>query len=245
MNEETLFAMTITSFHPITFTSDSVHGIQQDLKIETRRVMYPQPTGVRPFQLPPDPEQRSRKFKYANISWVGQPGETWRSSYGSVGDRLWVREVWARVEPAPTILQYYGIPNAWRLKENPDLLEYWRKRVVYLADFPGKKPDECGRGSSDNEWRSPVTMPRWASRLMLEVQEVRAERLHEITAQGCYAEGVRVYEGTRLILPGEEKLSDRIYLDQFVRKWNAINGQKNPWANNPWVWVITFRRVDA
>jgi hypothetical protein len=180
------------------------------------------------------------------------------------GDRLWTREIWARVEPYstprtktcpqgprqnPDVLEKYDLPIAWRVEKDPALLEFWRKRVIYLADFPGKEPQECGRGASDNKWRSPVTMPRWASRHLLEVVQVRAERVQEITEEDARAEGVefRKISGRRIhfrnYTPRLIEFDCYTAVDSYRTLWDAINGRKNPWAANPWAWPITFRRL--
>lgn len=188
------------------------------------------------------PAEHSKE--YATPRWHGERDEVWRCPYGIPGDRLWVRELWARFEPYPNVDEEYGLPIAWRIRKDPILLAYWRKRVVLLADFPGRRPEECGRGASDNKWRSPVTMPRWASRLLLEVTQIRAQRVQEISAEDCEAEGTAVYAGERWVHAGEEKLCNAIYLDQFMKRWDAINGRKNPWAANPWVWSVSFRKLE-
>ena len=153
------------------------------------------------------------------------------------GDRLWVREVWARVEPHPLVMEDYGMPLAYRVQRDPVLLAYWRRRVIFLADFPGKKPEQCGQGATDNLWRSPVTMPRWASRLLLEVTEIRVERVQEIGVEDCIAEGMR----TNL----REHDACCELKDQYAKIWDQINGRMNPWAANPWVWCISFRKLEA
>ena len=212
----------IISRRPISFTAGSINGIRELRKTQTRRVMYPQPTGGCPVQDPARP-----------LQWIDEGGKNWRCPYGIAGDLLSVREVWARVEPSPTsIPEEYGLPVAWRVEKNPKILGYWRKRVIFYADFPGKKPEECGRWATDNKWRSPLTMPRWATRLWLKVVHIRIERLQMITAKDIMAEGVEVGCVT-------SDFTDKL-TPAFQRTWNVINGEKNPWASNPWVWCIAF-----
>ena len=71
-------------------------------------------------------------------------------------------------------------------------------------------------------------MPRWASRITLEITDVRVQRLHAITEADAVAEGVST--------PGP------FAVDHFRDIWSAINGADS-WAANPWVWALTFRRL--
>jgi hypothetical protein len=214
----------VISRRAISFTATSIDGIRKLLKSETRRTMYPQPVGMRPVQDAENP-----------LKWIGEDGQSWRSPYGVPGDELWVREVWALVEPYPDTLQKYELPIAWRVEKNPVALEYWRKRVIFYSDFPGKKPEECGRGATDNKWRSPVTMPRWAARLWLKVTGIWPEQVQEITPHEVEAEGIRLGCVT-------SDFTDKL-TPAFQRVWDSINGKKNPWATNPWVWRVAFERI--
>ena len=227
--------MTVST-RPISMTSESVLGIREKRKTQTRRVMYPQPHAARPMLLPVT--EFSGSGSRPTLEWVGATeAERWKCPYGRAGDRLWVREVWARVEPYPGVLQDYGVPLAWKVEKNPALLDYWRKRIIHLADFPGRKPEDCGRGATDNLWRSPMSMPRWASRLLLEVTEIWVERVQEISETDAEAEGVRwgTYE------PGASRGTAR---GAFMDTWDAINGRKHPWIANPWVWCLGFREIE-
>lgn len=228
MTEE-LFPLRNPSRQPITFTSDSIEKIEQGLKTQTRRVIYPAPAG----SLIQDPKILLNWHPKDDLARV------WKCPYGVPGDRLWVRQVWARVEPFPGVMENFQMPLAWRVEKNPVLLRYWRQRVIFLSDFPGKIPEECDRGASDNVWRSPITMPRWASRRQLEVTEIRAERLQAISGIDAWEEGC--WPLGKAHRAGDPQQT----IDQFHSVWNAINGSKNPWESNPMVWCISFRKVDA
>jgi hypothetical protein len=91
-------------------------------------------------------------------------------------------------------------------------------------------------------------MPRWASRITLEVTEVRVQRLQEISEKDAKAEGV----------PRDTEPCDHIrhacadigcmgptYRSSFCELWGQINGERAPWASNPWVWAITFKVINA
>lgn len=89
-------------------------------------------------------------------------------------------------------------------------------------------------------WRSPAVMPRWASRLTLEVVEVRVQRVQEISEEDARAEG--------LWRPSDDNPYGTHYvgemIDRFAAAWDRIN-PKAPWASNPFVWAVTFKRVEA
>lgn len=122
--------------------------------------------------------------------------------FGQVGDRLWVRETWAR----------YNIDQD-------------AHDMAYRATTPDDWPKE-GR------WRPSIHMPRWASRITLEITAVRVERLNDISDGDAMREGCSA---------ADMKSGDCV-ADVFARLWASIYGTEN-WIANPWVWVIEFRRV--
>lgn len=126
--------------------------------------------------------------------------------YGNPGDRLWVRETWAH--------------RRWMLGDaspNPT--------TVYRAD--GEDLKGCAR------WRPSIHMPRWASRIALEVVSVRVERLQDISEDDAKAEGVTIKGTSRY--DGEAR-------DAFEALWCSINGADS-WEINPWCWCISFKVI--
>jgi hypothetical protein len=117
----------------------------------------------------------------------------------------------------------------------------WVKEVWTLPD-PTDPRTVCYRASDDPvttgvPWRSPLFMPRAASRITLEVTAVRVERVQDISTCDVRAEGIDVSDG---LDPTRD--AERIkWVGRFARTWDAINGKRAPWASNPWVWAITFR----
>ena len=85
------------------------------------------------------------------------------------------------------------------------------------------------------KWRPSIFMPRWASRITLEITEIRVERLQEMSEADAQAEGFMPWTHRT-----EGKISAR---QQFVELWNKINGKTHPWESNPWVWVMSFAKV--
>jgi hypothetical protein len=126
--------------------------------------------------------------------------------YGQVGGRLWVRETFTTLR------------NPYKPEETPS--------IHYKADFP----------KDTMVWKPSIFMPRWASRITLEIMQVRVERLQEITVEDCMSEG-----GTRY---GEcEIWTKDAIIDRFSALWDSINAKRGfSWSSNPWVWVIEFKR---
>jgi hypothetical protein len=153
-------------------------------------------------------------------------GSYLNSPYWEPGDRLWVREVWRTVAEADA-LPPRDLTPAHRL---------W---------FEADAPHQLGFG----KLRPSMFMPRWASRITLEVTEVRVERLQDISTADAWAEGMPD-------APPPGVYIDR--MDEFVRwsdgvmrenpkqayrtLWESINGAGS-WGANPWVWVVAFKRI--
>lgn len=137
------------------------------------------------------------------------------------GDKLYVKETWGGVfsNGANIVLQWREVDRRYRTQERCYGLFY--RATDDDPDYTG-----C--------WVSPYFIPKWASRIKLEVTAVRVERVQDITDQDCYAEGA--YELTWATAPGWPRR-------EFARLWDKINGRKHPWSNNDWVWVYTFKRV--
>jgi hypothetical protein len=151
--------------------------------------------------------------------------------YGKPGDRLWVRETWRGVveisPPGATV--EYGVA-----RYVPDQ-EHCR-RVEYAAT---KERD-------GEPYRPSIHMPRWASRILLEVVSVRVERLQGISAGDCHAEGIGQCDG----LGSNAEILDlslrmgtcTAAVLSYATLWEQINGAGS-WDVNPWVWVVEFKRV--
>jgi hypothetical protein len=147
--------------------------------------------------------------------------------YGQPGDRLWVRETWQE-DPEDdgtwAYTQYMGC------KGSP------------LSDIPRKfqKPEYCiyreGWTGSALVWRPSIHMPRWASRILLEITGVRVERLQDIGTEDIEAEGVTTSDEAIMEHGCRARVID------FTKLWEGINGAGS-WDANPWVWVVEFKLV--
>lgn len=152
--------------------------------------------------------------------------------HGKPGDRIWVRETFCTVDDT----QYGG--------------EKW---VDYRATpkFEASHPAGWDCAPNDAEalkWRPSIHMPRWASRILLEITDVRVERLQNISDEDVDSEGFAGdYPTSALpaLFPGEP--SDWSHLsmrDCYGALWKSIYGEES-WQSNPWVWVIEFKRVEG
>lgn len=158
--------------------------------------------------------------------------------FGNVGDRLWVRETWAPMVDDDTLRA-----RGPALKTD---------HLVYFADYP--TPESIpGEGFT---WRPSIHMPRWASRITLEITAVRVERLQDISEADARAEGTALPVSCEDCPPGKCRPVYRIpapytgpmefdhaYRWAFSCAWDDIYRKTAAWADNPWVWVIEFERV--
>ncbi|HGK4753998.1 TPA: morphogenetic protein [Enterobacter cloacae] len=177
------------------FNGEMVRAILDGRKTQTRRPANPSTANLLDLQ-----EQYPHK-KY-NIS----------CPFGAVGDRIWVRETWAR----------YNIDQ-----DSHDM--------AYRATPPADWPEE-GR------WRPSIHMPRWASRLMLEITGVRVERLNSISQEDAQAEGMELTGWRPTYSDPDSGGEVWTPYDNFAQLWESIYGEES-WKANPWVWVIEFKVV--
>lgn len=204
---------------PILFSAPMVRAILAGIKTQTRRVLK-QATGLSLSVGMSDDDAG-----VAELSWLWGDGpgydvhETIKRvacPYGVRGDRLYVREAWAA-------------PHAY--DHLPPRLIPQDARIHYAAT-----EDRGGL-----LWRPSIHMPRWASRITLEGTGVRVEQLQEISYEDAKAEGAEFWrnDGTLTELP---PCSQHRY--EFEDLWTSIYGADS-WDANPWVWVVSFRRLAA
>lgn len=206
------------STKPILFSTPMVQAILNGRKTMTRRVIKPQPTYWDDVERLYDKDSIVGPEFY-NPTRVGKNGEEYpgdevygiysdNGEYGckapyKPGDVLWVREAWC---PCATI-------NGWL-----DAVSLYGYKADYDRVVPWK-------------WKPSIHMPREAARLFLRVKDVRVERVQDISAEDCEAEG---YFETAPVEPRPRSW--------FSSIWDSLNA--NGWDKNPWVWVYSFERVD-
>lgn len=213
---------------PILFSGPMVRAILDGRKTQTRRVVN--------FDVYDDRD--------APPYWVDEEHDEQRDvrtdpplcPYGPPGDRLWVRETcqiyghWKCVGVAKSGNQ------KWRF------VEHASRQVLYMGDFidSPKSKDQLGMWT-----RTSIFMPRWASRIELEITGVRIERLQGISEADAQAEGLTKSEHEHGTYWGIQHadVRERDPRGAFHRLWDSINGKAHPWASNPWVWVLEFKRV--
>lgn len=211
---------------PILFSGEMVRAILDGRKTQTRRVIKRQPISVEhhsAFQRP----------GLHTLHYFGQM-ERVKCPYGVPGDRLWVRETWQpHVESGG---EDYGIryraDQCFRMADNN--AEFHNKIVLLNGD-------PC-----EDKWRPSIHMPRWASRITLEVTEVRCERLQDISYSDAVAEGTP--DGSYAFNDPwiAESSAAEVKLHEFQQLWNSINsGDGVNWAANPWVWVVGFQVAEG
>lgn len=204
---------------PILFSGPMVRAILDGRKTVTRRVVKPQPQRVGTYT------RDGQEVDWVELDEDGDPVDSeLRCPYGMPGDRLWVRETWG----VDHLSMAAGIPKA-----TPEWLP--DEGVLYRADGDCcEQIPECQCADTTFPlWRPSIHMPRWASRILLEVVSVRVERLQEITVEDAAREGVSLR-------------SECSVGDNFRALWDEINaGRGFAWASNPWVWRVEFRRIEA
>lgn len=148
-----------------------------------------------------------------------------RCPYGQPGDRLWVREAFSgphcmeRTEDLPAMP-----PSQWPVESD---IWYWADGDPTHGDWTRPRPS--------------IHMPRFASRITLEITGVRVERLRDISERDAIAEGAPGYEEGIDAPPPDEECEWSCYAS-FSRLWKSINGPGS-WDANPWVFVVEFKRV--
>ena len=203
---------------PILFSSDMVRAILDGRKTQTRRIIKPQPdvihNGEPYWNVGGYRAWRHRGIVNPMLMGTYNP---LICKYGQPGDRNWVKETFIAGKGVG------GYAHGVCPDTNPDGETI---DVIYRAD--GMEVERLA-----GPWTPSIRMPRWASRITLEITGVRVERLQDISEEDAEAEGCK----NSLHLQG-----GRFARENFEHLWWTINGDGS-WEENPWVWVITFRKI--
>jgi hypothetical protein len=249
----------MTRERPILFSAPMVRAILDGRKTQTRRIVAEVPRGQLISLASRSCHRRVSNGRDDERGWKAMPSFSGvRCAYGEPGDRLWVRET-------------------WRTMEDPDTLV---DGIRFLADgafVPIANTTEAAdawmaahrNGKHGVSFRPSIHMPRWASRITLEVTGVRVERLQSISEEDARAEGLSVISSESwtaydpdtesypsfFVRPDETDGIDPTSVRHHVRKtsaveqyrvlWNGLNAERAPWSSNPFVWVVSFKRVQS
>lgn len=236
---------------PILFSAEMVRAILDGRKTQTRRKVKPRPPSGAPDGV--YCESYDGLFTFfsedgtpctgltGNVKIKGKKSCHWKCPYGVPGDRLWVRETfslecyreYAYEEKLPT-------DRPVRTIGDPDIGEYhlWPhyRATDQEPDLCCEEDDckQCENNGFGPHWKPSIHMPRWASRITLEIVNVKVERLHDISEEEAKAEGGSLHHPDVACEVGP--------ITSFKLLWESINGPSS-WAKNPWVWVVEFKRV--
>ena len=199
---------------PILFNGEMIRAVLDGKKTQTRRVIKPQPRFLKSLWF-------WTLSKYNSMGIPESPDKVAlaKCPYGKVGDRLWVRETfYSDVTQAQYEDVYGGTGIFYKATEiEPDIFR----------------------------WKPSIFMPRWASRITLEVVSVRVERVQDgspddYKAEGLYQSG---WNGCWQVSKTDKK-QHRRPMGAFKTLWNSINDKRGfGWDENPFVWVVEFKRV--
>jgi len=213
---------------PIIMGAESVRAILEGRKTQTRRVIDPHKYNIGGWDMPRTKEDMEAGYPFAENADGDFVSVVDWCPYGRVGERLYVKERFA----------------------------YWigREAVAYsdmchksIEDIEWEDEVNISNIAEGGKWKSPMYMPRWASRITLEITDIRVERVQDITEEDAKAEGCddtpyeQPWDG-----PGtwEGVKFGWITRARYRTLWNSLNAKRGySWEKNPWVWAITFKVV--
>lgn len=202
------------------FNAEMVRAILDGRKTQTRR----------PVRFPVLDKNLGCELAGNELAGELSAGNYLNSAFGKPGDRIWVREtfrVHSRAIDVATLVYKASVRNSWTEQTH---------RVPVSV---------CNKPATPEKWTPSLHMPRWASRILLEITGVRVERLNAISEENAASEGVAQFRGGfwKHYQPGwtQHQLSAR---GSFVTLWKSIYDEES-WQSNPWVWVIEFKRCGS
>lgn len=232
---------------PILFSGSMVRAILDGRKTQTRRVIKPQPQyaglekmvyTLRPFAPSSvkgtpaegviiEPEEKI----WCHEDWIGNiVGEQGKCPYGVPGDSLWVREAFVDFCPMWNG-QWCGCGSKKMIAET-HLIAYRATKTPIVHNDAKLLPQK---------WKPSIHMPRWASRLTLQITNIHVEKVQEISEEDARAEGVEHWARDDYSWEGK----DANLYHWFGRLWDTMNMKRGySWESCPWVWVLEFEVVD-
>jgi hypothetical protein len=221
---------------PIIFNADMVRAVLDGRKTQTRRMLTPHH-----LKMIDAAASAGECYPLESGSQHSNSQSYYREwcPFGAVGDRLWVREafrVHSRATDVATLVYKASEQQSWTQQTHRVPIE------------------KCNKPAVVDKWTPSIHMPRWASRITLEITGVRVERLNSISEADALTEGIRRRESTPVTDPAycnylatnlndPQEWFDRPS-DSFISLWQSIYGAES-WQHSPWVWVIEFKRVEG
>ena len=221
-----------TDEHPIIFSGWSIRRILAGEKVQTRRVVKPQPEKIgadvwayKGLTFYDDEAMRSRLFC-----------EAYRGEYPyGTANQMWVREAFRLPEWADDISPSEYVKDDRFVKGTPPV-----RFVRFEADGRATPFYDYVTEEGWGRKRSPIHMPRALCHYVLRVESVRVERLLDISEDDAMAEGVKPVTRRSASVHGGDTISAVI---AFKERWNEVHGS-GAWQKNPWIWVISFSKID-
>lgn len=213
---------------PIIMNAESVNLILQGIKTNTCRVIKPQPGSWEEMGMWENIYFRDNKWWLDQIVRPGKYQDVEiRCPYGKPGEFLWIRETWGAVDP--TLSDTISLHDC--------IIEYRADLPKNCTDYPGQWPAKEARGNPDApKWRSPIHMPRWASRLLLQIEIINALRLHDLKNGDIANEGIVSHEAL------SHSQWEKFLHQEFATYWDSINKKRGfSYESSPWVWSVRFK----
>lgn len=214
-------------YRPILFSGPMVRALLDGSKTQTRRVVKPQfAHDAIPCEMGATNERGHQISGHSGVWWCDAEGNhenAVRCPYGQPGDRLWVREAWSD-ECDPHWVMYRADHRAER-RSGGELFDACSADELRLL----------------HTWKPSIHMPRWASRITLEVTGVRVERVQDISEADAMA------EGCGMLKPYSDHWQHRdVAKEEYRCLWETLHPRMGEtWGHNPWVWVVEFKRVEG
>ncbi|EPF2286224.1 hypothetical protein ACSQ2S_003586 [Klebsiella oxytoca] len=202
------------------FNGEMVRAILDGRKTQTRR----------PVKFPVHDKNLGCELAGNELAGELSAGNYLNSAFGKPGDRIWVREafrVHSRATDVATLVYKASERNSWTEQTH---------RVPVAV---------CNKPATPEKWTPSLHMPRWASRILLEITDVRVERLNSIHDVDAMREGIQnltTCSHADFGIPGVVNAQHPVRTFQLL--WESIYGADS-WKFNPWVWVIEFKRVEG
>lgn len=217
------------------FNGEMTRAILDGRKTQTRRIMKVQPSeDFTPMNMALETDYKARWYTPGivdkdgylqpaskEVFGVSNENEGYSCPFGAVGDRIWVREafrVHSRATDIATLVYKASERNSWTEQTH---------RVPVAV---------CNKPATPEKWTPSLHMPRWASRILLEITDVRVERLSSISEEDAGREGYPADPS-----PYGGRMDKWLWFRQL---WDGIYPEQS-FKHNPWVWVIEFKRVEG